>query len=438
MRTPQPLEPSLWYATAPAPPASAPLTETVDTDVAIIGAGYTGLSAAIHLGRKGIDNVVVEAEQVGFGGSGRNAGHCTPTFHRRDLASVRRILGQPWADRLIRRQTDAANLVFGLIRDYAIDCDGVQNGYVQAAHAPAMMAKLERKCADYQSVGKDCRLLDRHAVTELTGSQRFFGGWFHPEGGHLNPLAYARGLARAAIQEGARLYTRSPVTAIAPHGARWEVTTAAGAIRADQVVVATGAYTHGFWPALERTFSILSVACLASRPVGDNVRRVVLPNNTTLVDSRSDPTVYKYDRDGRLVTSIFVERRRGLDQAYTRRLMAERLRFLHPELGELDWDYYWYGDLDMQPRTFPRLFELAPGVVASLGYSGRGVPTGTMMGTVLAEWAAGTPAAELTLPLEPVRRVPPFMQTVTRLALPYFRLRDHWSERRAGIAEPPS
>ncbi len=433
----QPLEPSLWYATAPPPPSTVALEAAVEADVAIVGAGYTGLAASIHLGQKGVKTAVLEAEEIGFGGSGRNAGHCTPTFHVFDLATVRRILGQPWAERLIARQTNGANLVFGLIRRYGIDCEAVQSGYIQAAHAPAAMRKIAKRCADYASVGKACRMLDRDEVRELSGSERFFGGWFHPEGGHLNPLGFARGLARAAIQEGAAIYTQSPVTKIAPSGARWRVETPKGAVLADKVVVGTGAYTDGFWPGLERSFSILSVAVLASQPLGDNVRRVVLPRNTTLVDSRGDPTVYKYNGEGRLVTAAFVERRRGRDVAYTKKLMADRLQFLHPELTGLDWQYYWYGDLDMQPRTFPRLFELAPGVVASLGYSGRGVPTGTMMGTVLADWASGMPASELTLPLEPLKRAPFYMAAVTRLALPYFRLRDGWASRRAGIAEPP-
>jgi glycine/D-amino acid oxidase-like deaminating enzyme len=432
-----PLEPSLWYATAAPPPPTSALEAEVETDVAIVGAGYTGLSTAIHLGQKGVRTVVLEAQEIGFGGSGRNAGHCTPTFHVFDLATVRRILGQPWAERLIARQTNAANLVFGLIRRYGIDCEAVQNGYIQAAHAPLAMRKMEKRCADYASVGKACRMLDRDEVRALSGSERFFGGWFHPEGGHLNPLGYARGLARAAIKEEAAMYTRSPVTAIAPRGTGWRVQTPKGAVHADKVVVGTGAYTEGVWAGLERSYSILGVMILASQPLGDNVRRVVLPRNTTLVDSRGDATVYKYNKEGRLVTSVFVERRRGRDVAYTKTLMANRLQFLHPELTGLDWQYYWYGDLDMQPRTFPRLFELAPGVVASLGYSGRGVPTGTMMGTVLADWASGTPAAELALPLEPLKRAPFFMGAVSRLALPYFRLRDGWASRQAGIAEPP-
>ena len=430
----QPLQPSLWYATAPPAPRSDVLRDFVESDVAIVGAGYTGLSTALHLGRRGTSCVILEAEEVGYGGSGRNAGHCTPTFHRRDLASVQRVLGQPWADRIIRKQADSAGLVFSLIRDYAIECEAVQSGYVQAAHAPAMMRKLERKCSDYRSIGKDCRLLSESEVRELTGSKRFFGGWFHPEGGHLNPLAYARGLAKAAIEEGATLYIRSPVTGIVRRGQRWLVQTASGGVLADKVVVATGAYTNDFWPGLQKTYSVSTVAGLASEPVNREARELILPRNTTLVDSRGgDPVVYKYDGAGRLVTSVFVTGRRGGDPAYTRQLIDERTRFLYPALGELEWPHYWYGDLDMHPRTFPRLLRLAPGIVTSIGYSGHGVPTGTMMGTVLADWATGTSPADLALPLEPMRRTPLFTGSGVRIALAYYRWRDRWMANRPRI-----
>lgn len=431
-----PLEPSLWYATA----APAPPTTTLDTvlhvPVCIVGAGYTGLSSAIHMGEMGIEAVVLEAEEVGFGGSGRNAGHCTPTFHFHSVDKVRSLVGGPQAERLVRRQADAATRVFGLIERYGIDCEAVQNGYVQVAHAPAMMAKMEKKAAEYGALGKATRVLDKDEVAYRTGSPRYFGGWFHPEGGHLNPLGYARGLAQAAQSLGQRIFTGSPVLGIEPEGMQWRVRTSKGAVVADKVVIGTGAYTKDVWPGLEQSFRILSVAVLASQPLSDNVRRTIAPENNTVVDSRSDSFLYKYNKDGRLVTSVFVEGRRGVDPAWTRALTSEKFKWVLPQLGEIDWQYYWYGDLDMQVRTIPRLFELAPGVVASLGYSGRGVPTGTMMGSILAEWAAGKPVAEQAMLPEKLQRSSLLMEWAPRAFLAYSRFRDARTARRAGIAAP--
>lgn len=432
-----PIEPSLWYATAAPAPDTGALEDNVATDVCVIGGGYTGLSSALHLAEKGVGTVLLEAKEIGNGGSGRNAGHCTPTFHHYEIPQIRKMLGEPFASRLIERQTNGANLAFELIRRYGIDCEGVQTGYVQAAHAPGMLDKMEKRCGYYRSVGKATRILDRDEAAELTGSPRYFGGWFHPEGGHLNPLGYSRGLARAVLSLGGQIYTQSPVTGIKAEGARWRIETPKGAVLAEKVICGTGAYTTGFWPGLDRTFSILGVAVMATQPIGDNLRRTIAPKNNTVVDSRADAMIYKFDREGRLVTSAFVEGRRGNDVAYTKALMRAKLKWLLPQLDEVDWQYYWFGALDMQPRTIPRLFELAPGIVASLGYSGRGVPTGTMMGPVLADWAMGVRPEDLALPLEPMRRVPLYMSFAPRAFLSLTRIRDQRLARAGGANPPP-
>ncbi|MCB9947209.1 MAG: FAD-binding oxidoreductase [Rhodospirillaceae bacterium] len=432
-----PLEDSLWYATAAPAPATHPIDGQVQADVCVVGAGYTGLSTALHLAEKGVNVAVLEAQQAGFGGSGRNAGHCTPTFHYYSIPKVRQMLGETFGPRIIERQTNGTNIAFDIIRRYGIDCEGVQTGYVQPAHAPSMLKKLEAKCRTYQEVGKAARMLDRAETERLTGSPRYFGAWFHPEGGHLNPLGYSRGLARAAMSQGARIFTDSPVTAIKPEGSRWRVETPSGSVVADKVVCGTGAYTSDFWPGLRQTFTILTVACLATEPLSDNLRKSIAPENNTVVESRSDPAIYKFDKDGRLVTSVFVEGRRGGDPAHTKTMVEARLKWILPQLGDVTWQYYWYGDLDMQPRTIPRLYDLAPGVIASLGYSGRGVPTGTMMGTVLADWAMGVPAKDLALPLEPLKPVPFYMHVAPRALLPYYRFRDQRIARRDGVRPPP-
>src|SRR5260221_359782 len=186
----------------------------------------------------------------------------------------------------------------------------------------------------------------------------------------------------------------------------------------------TGAYPPIFGAGLWRSFTILSVAVLATQPLSSNLRKVIAPENNTVVETRGDPMIFKYNKEGRLVTSVFVEGRRGSDLAYTKELTATKLKWILPQLGEIDWQYYWFGDVDMQPRTIPRLFELAPGIVASLGYSGRGVPTGTVMGTVLAEWAMGKPVSELALKPEPFAPAPLYMKIAPRAFLAYSRWRD--------------
>jgi glycine/D-amino acid oxidase-like deaminating enzyme len=433
-----PFDASLWFATAAPAPETFALQERIRADVCIVGAGYTGLTTALELARKGVDVVVLEAQEAGFGGSGRNAGHCTPTFTHFSLPDLRKMLGEPWAERLIDRQTKANSRVAEMIQRYQIQCEWRQNGYVMAAARPGAIAALEQKARDYNAVGSKTRFIDKAEVDRITGSPRFFGGWFHSEGGHLNPLGYARGLARAALQEGAKLFSGSQVTKVTPNRGGWLAATQRGSVFANKVIFATGAYTVGGWPKLDESFKIMRVFVAATRPLSEEERRTVLPENTTMHDGRGDFFVYKYDADGRIVASMFPMGRRGRDTEYTRQVMSDRLKWLHPQIRrEIGWEYLWFGELDMQPRTIPRLYGLAPGVVALTGLSGRGVPTGSMLGGILAEWALDAPEKDLSLPIEPLRRAPAYMSYAPQLMLRYQRAADWVRFKLDGAPLPP-
>ncbi len=433
-----PFEASLWFATAEPAPETFPLQECIRADVCVVGAGYTGLTTALELARKGIDVAVLEAQDAGFGGSGRNAGHCTPTFTYFSLPDLRKMLGEPWAERLIARQTQANSRVADMIQRYQIRCEWRQNGYVMAAARPSAIAALEQKARDYNAVGAKTRFVDKAGVEAITGSPRFFGGWFHSEGGHLNPLGYARGLARAAMQEGAKLFSGSKVTGVTPERGGWSVATERGSVLADKVIFATGAYTVGGWPKLDQSFNIMRVFVAATQPLSDDERRTVLPQNTTIHDGRGDFYVYKYNGEGRIVASMLPMGRRGRDIDYTRKVMSDRLKWLHPQIRQdIRWEYFWFGELDMQRRTIPRLYGLAPGVVALTGLSGRGVPTGSMLGGILSEWALDMAEKDLSLPIEPLRQAPAYMNYAPHLMLRYRRAADWVRSKLDGAPMPP-
>lgn len=433
-----PFETSLWFATAEDAPQTAPLEGDRHADVCIVGAGYTGLTTALELAKAGVDVVVLEAQEAGFGGSGRNAGHCTPTFVHYSLAGLRDLLGEPWASRLIHRQTRANDRVGEMIERYQIRCEWQQNGYVQGALFPSAIDALKHKAEEYNAAGARTRFVERDEIAEITGSPRFRGGWFHEEAGHLNPLGYARGLARAVIQEGGTVHTRSKVSGVDPSGGKWQVRTDRGSVTADKVIFATGAYTVEGWPALDRTFRIMRVFVAATQPLSEEERRTVLPRNTSIHDGRGDIFVYKYNAEGRIVASMFPMGRRGHDMAYTQKVMTDRLKWLHPQIRtDLRWHYFWTGELDMQRRTIPRLYGLAPGVVALTGLSGRGVPTGSMLGGILSEWALGVPENDLSLKVEPLKSAPFYMSFGPQLSLRYHRAMDWMRARRDGAALPP-
>ena len=433
-----PFDQSYWFASAPPPPDTPRLEGEARADVCVVGAGYTGLTTAIELARKGVSVVILEREEVGYGGSGRNAGHCSPTFSYYPLEKVRELLGQPWADRLIRRQTRAADRAADYITRSGIDCEWVQNGLVIGAMRPGHLAALEHKTESYNAVGARTRMLDRAEAEAITGTPRLHGGWLHEEGAHIHPLKYARGLARAAISEGVAIHGGSTALSCDRQGTGWKVKSETGHVVADRVIFATGAYTVAGWPKLEQSYRIMPVYVCATNPLSDRARATVLPRNTTMIDGRGDFYCYKWTADNRIVASMFLMGPRGRDLDHTRKVMTARLKWLHPQLTEeVRWDYLWFGELDMQYRTVPRLYGLAPGVVALTGLSGRGVPTGTMLGGILSDWATGTPEADLDLRIEPLHHAPWWMKYGPDYKLREMRLVDNLMSRRGGVELPP-
>lgn len=424
----------LWPRTAPAAPEAVPLNGETEAEVCIVGAGFCGLHLALSLSKAGRSVVVLEAEEVGFGGSGRNAGHCTPTFHHHSLSGVTEMLGARRGEDLIQLQLNASDRIGDIVRDYQIDCEWVQNGYVMCASTRGSMAAMRAKRDDYNGAGQATRVADADEVMELTGMHGQFGGWVHPAGAHLNPMGLSRGLARAAEGHSARIHTRSPVTGAVREGAKWRVTTPGGTVTADKVVFATGAYTRGGWPGLDGTFRIMRVMVGATRPMPDATE--VLPQNLAVHDGRGNILVYKRDAFGRIVASMFPRLTGG--RVRMLRLLESRLRYHHPCLPErLQWECLWTGELDMQRNTIPRLYSLGEGAVAVTGLSGRGVPTGWTVGQVLTDWANDVPEADLALPLEPLAKAPTYMAIAPQLALRAYELRDRWREWRDGQAGRP-
>lgn len=416
---------TLWAATAPPGPPTEPLRGEARADVAIVGAGYTGLSTALHLAETGVSVAVLEANTIGSGASGRNNGQVIPTLTRHDPDAILAALGQPWGERLVRLLVGSADLTFQLISKHAIPCDAVQNGWVQPAHTPGRVALARRRVAQWSRHGAPAAFLDREELTRALGIAGYLGGWINRSGGHINPLALARGLARVAIAAGAAIHERSAALALEPDGAGWRLRTAAGVLRARKVLLATAAYADDLAPDLRRSIVPVRAYQVATRPLGDNLRRHILPGNQAMSDMRMDLRFCHYDRDGRLITGgslalpIMTEAR--LKDVATRRLSET-----FPELDARDFEFYWHGQIAMTMDRLPRLFRLDDGVYSWIGCNGRGVALGTALGPVLAGLLSGQPEADMPLPVTGPR--PIFAQALLarlgRGALPYYRWRD--------------
>lgn len=427
--TPSALPDSVWAATAPAPIETVPLSGDHVADVVIVGAGYTGLSTALHL-VPGVDTVVLEASEIGFGASGRNNGLAIPTLAKADPEEILRVFGPEKGESTIALIRDSAKLVFDLIREHGMEKAGEQNGWIQPAHSPGRMRLVERRLKEWTSRGAKADLLSREALRDLIGSDAWHGGWIAHEGGTVHPMAYARGLAKAAAGNGARIHTRSPATALENTPKGWRIRTPGGSVTAERVVLATNAYSDDLWPRLRRTFVPVKTWQMATKPLSDNVRKSVLPGRHALSDTRGDLQFARYDWDGRLVSGASLI----FDVNSEERLKAHvgaRLKRNFPQLGDVEWDHVWSGFLAMTPDYLPRLHVLAPGVFSWLGCNGRGVALATAMGPVLAELARGGRPEDAPLPiLEP--RPLPLHGLITR-----FARADLWRRRRLDAAEFP-
>lgn len=213
MAEPFPLAPSLWATTAAPAPDTPPLAESGTADVVIVGGGFCGLSTALHLAERGIRPVVLEAREVGYGGSGRNGGQVIPGL-KYDPADLVARFGRERGERLARFAGGTADVVFDLIARHGMDVPHRRAGWIQGAHTETGLAEVERRAAQWADLGAPTRVLDKAEAERLLGTGRYRGGWLDGRGGAIQPLSYARGLARAALKAGASIHGASPVTSL--------------------------------------------------------------------------------------------------------------------------------------------------------------------------------------------------------------------------------
>lgn len=407
---------SLWHATpAPALPA---LQGHEEADLLVIGGGFAGLSTALHAAEAGLSVIVLEAQRIAHGASGRNAGFVVPNFAKVD---PEQIAHRP----LVEMAAGSADLVFDLITRHAIGCDAQRSGWIQPSHSEAALARARARVRQWGALGRPVELLTAERVTELTGVPGWKGGWIDHSGGVLDPVAYARGLAQAAIRAGARVYEGSEVTALTPG---WRATTAGGKVTARRVVLATNAYGH-LWPGLDRSFFPLRVFQVATQPLDPAVRERLLPGGQCVSDTRRNLFTFRFDAANRLISGgmhVFSPGAERRVPAAIHRRLGQVLQLDLPPL-----EHAWSGLASVMPDFLPRVVDLAPGLIAGFACNGRGIALSTAMGRELAAWAAGRDVAALALPRQEARPLP--LHGLARLApnalLPISRLRDWWETR---------
>ena len=404
MTTAQTAPRSLWAATAPPAVRCPPLSQEVTAEVCVIGGGFTGLSTALHLAEKGADTVLIEAEEAGWGASGRNGGQVIPGL-KQDPDDLIRIFGESAGLRLIHFSSDAPRLLFDIVQRHNIECDAFTRGWLQPAHSQAGLKTIRRRAAAWRGHGADIIELDAAETARLVGSDHYLGAMLDLRGGSIQPLAFARVMAKAAKGLGARIFGGTRATSLSRSGERWRVETASGAVTASKVVLATNGYTDGLVPSLRRSVVPVYSFQVATEPLGDNLAKTILPEGHPASDTRRLLWYFRKDRDGRLLMGGRGFQKDNLEAADTHALQAA-LRELYPQIGDIRFDFHWGGRVAMTADHLPHLHRINEGLYAGLGFNGRGVAMGTAMGKLLAALATGAKEEEIALPVTGLRAIP--------------------------------
>ncbi len=416
---------SYFTATAHGAVAEAALSESIDADVCVIGGGYTGLSAALHLREKGFEVVLLEAERVGWGASGRNGGQ-VGSGQRQDEAYLEKRFGRDRARLLWDIAEQAKANVKGLIARHGIDCDLTPGQLVAAAkpaHVSWLQQRVERLQADYGY--EEIRFVDRAELQEMLGSPAYHAGYLDQGAAHLHPLNYALGLADACRRAGVRIFERSPAAEYSSTSPV-AVTTPNGQVRARHLVLACNGYLGRLERRLAGHIMPINNFMLATEPLGTDHARSLIRDNVCVHDTRFVVNYFRLSADRRLLF--------GGGENYSRRFPADIKAFVRPymlgifpQLEEAAIDYAWGGTLAITMSRLPHIGRLSPHYYFAHGFSGHGVAMGTFAGRLIAEAIAGSAGNFDLFARLPARRFPG--GTLLRwpgmvLGMLYFALRD--------------
>lgn len=382
---------SYWAATARYETKHAPLESDAETDVVIVGAGFTGLSTAYHLAKSGRSCMLLEGQEVGWGASGRNGGSVVPRF-RLTFPELERRYGVEMALRMHRWAHEAVDTLEAITRDLGVGCAFERRGHL----TPIQREQDEKRFSDdvewlaRHAGDKAPRMLDRAETARKVGSQFYRAAYLEPRGGGIHPLDYCQGVAAKLVDRGVRVHCRTPVLEWKHDGDAIIVSTARARVRTKHLVLATNAYTDTTHVGddLKRRFVPIVSAQIATEPLSSATLSTLLPDGNPATDSKRLTNYFHRTPDGRL---MFGGRAGASDResvAIFRRLSAA-MATIYPQLEEAPIAFRWSGRVAVSMDNVPHLGRLNDRVSFGLGYSGRGVALSALFGARLADLAAG-------------------------------------------------
>ena len=393
------------YPLTAIPAVSTPaLRGEARTRVAVVGGGYTGLSAALHLAERGVEVTLLEAHEPGWGAAGRNGGQVNPGL-KHEPDDVERDLGSLHGARLVQLAGGAPEFLFDLIDRLGISCEARREGTIRAAYRSRDLDTLRASARQWQRRGVALEHWDAVRVAAATGAQRYLAASFDRRGGSVNPLGLARGLSAAAIAAGARIHGHSRVTRLEPSGTSWCAITPEGRLHAETLILATDGYTDDLWPGLRTSIIPVYSTLIATAPLSSQLAAIVMRHNGVLYECGDITVYYRRDAANRLLIGGR-GRQRPLRDSDTVAHLARYAERLWPALRGVDWPHRWNGQFALTPDFYPHFHNPVQNVFIALGYSGRGVALGTAIGGELAAAAMGQDLDTLALPVTDIKRIP--------------------------------
>jgi glycine/D-amino acid oxidase-like deaminating enzyme len=299
-----------------------------------------------------------------------------------------------------------ADVVFDLIEKHGMDVPRTRGGWIQGAHTPEAVATVRERSEQWARRGAPAEFLDRGETERRLGTPQYQASWIDRRGGAIQPLAYARGLARAALAAGASIHGGSKVGSLRRSGSRWVAATESGAtVAADRVVLCTNGYTGDLVPGLRQTVIAPNSFQIATVPLSDNVRRSILQDGQVSSDTRNLLLYFRLDHTGRFILGgrgPFREPKSAADWAHLERVVGK----MFPQLKGTPIEYRWCGRVALTRDFLPHLHEPEPGLTIDIGCMGRGVGLQSAMGAKLAAYAATGDKRALPFPLVPIRQLP--------------------------------
>ena len=387
---------NLWKETSEEKATFKLLEDSLESDIVIVGGGYTGCSAALTAAENGLSVSLID-QQIGYGGSGRNVGLVNAGLWL-PPEKVENLIGSKEGSKLNKALSTAPDLVFNLIDDNNIRCNATRSGTLHCAHSQNGLKDIEIRYRQLSERGANITLLDKNETAIATGSSSFYGSLLNENAGTINPLSYCLGLARAAQSKGAHIFESSLATKIEFENDSWITHTNKGSIKSKKLLIATNAYLRNISGIPSSRYTRVYYFQAATQPLSIENIKSILPKGHGCWDTATVMSSFRIDKHNRFIIGGIGNLGQNISKIHSN-WARRKANSLYPSLKNIPFDYFWGGEISMTDDHIPKIYRFGKNAYSIFGYSGRGIGPGTYFGKSIAEAFANE--NEDSLPLRP-------------------------------------